>query len=571
MSFKKTIQLTFAAFLLIGVLGACSDGEQEAEVPLKDANALEEPADNTALRKEAEEAFKRTVHTNWDWNDLRVVRTDYGEYIACPSAIGPMIVYDADERKVYALNGQARGRLKLDIRDNFNLLDADYIKVCTRIVEKQESAPAAAKDRAALIAAIESGNPARVRQTLDKAYINEMDKAGKTPLHRALVIPPYKRHEIVDMLLAAGADPNVNGPDTIPAISLAAMKQDFVMFRKLMDAGADIRKGDWEDARPFIYAAANDARDIIDFLLQQGEDVNRPDSVGLYPVDHALITGQENMANYLRSLGGKSMLDQAKTKADAQKLLKQAKIEETQNFLELQVLFHNNIFVTKMMLKAGYPVNKAMNEALPNIAGLGRYEMVEALLEGGADPTIKVDGKTALEEARTAGHKDIVKLLQSFGADPNVKATRKPGMWLTAARSVPGSPAAAAETAAPPAKVQETTGTVPQADKPPQPNSPAPTVKPGNSAAEQPAAPDELPDGVLKPGAKGPGVKAVQETLLKLGESMPSGADGSYGKETTEALKSFQKKNELTADGIYGPSTKKAMQEQLKQSRSGSP
>ncbi|WP_246627754.1 ankyrin repeat domain-containing protein [Paenibacillus solanacearum] len=558
------------------MLSACSDDVQEAATPKRETGTSQVTVEDSKLRKEAEDAFKRAVGNSWDWNDLRVVRTDYDEYIACPSAIGPMIVYDADERKVYALNGQARGHLKLGIRDNFNLLDADYIKVCTQIVKKHDAAPAATKGRVALMEAIESGNPERVKQALDKATVNELDKAGRTPLHQALVIPPYNRHQIVGMLLDAGADPNVNGTKTIPAISLAAMKKDFVMFRKLMDAGADIHKGDWEDARPFIYAAANDAREIVDFLLQQGEDVNRTDTVGLYPVDHALITGQENMANYLRSLGGKSMLDQAKTKADAQRLMKQAKIEETQNFLELQVGMHNNIFVTKMMLKAGYPVNKVMNEALPNIAGLGRYEMVEALLEGGADPKIKFDGKTALEEARKAGHEDMVKLLQSFGADPSVKGTRKPGMWLTTTRATGSSPVAAAATAAQAQGLgtssapEVTGGTAQQAAPPPQTPSTTQKASPEHAAIEPSTSTDGLPDGVLKPGSKGPDVKIVQEMLIQLGESMPSGADGSYGKETTEALKSFQKKNNLTADGIYGPSTKKAIQERIKQSKSAS-
>lgn len=57
---------------------------------------------------------------------------------------------------------------------------------------------------------------------------------------------------------------------------------------------------------------------------------------------------------------------------------------------------------------------------------------------------------------------------------------------------------------------------------------------------------DEI--GVLRKGAKGEGVKIMQEAL-------GIGADGDFGPGTERALKEWQKSNGLVADGIAGPST----------------
>jgi putative chitinase len=53
---------------------------------------------------------------------------------------------------------------------------------------------------------------------------------------------------------------------------------------------------------------------------------------------------------------------------------------------------------------------------------------------------------------------------------------------------------------------------------------------------------------VIKRGAKGPTVVALQEAL-------GVGADGSFGGGTEKALKAWQEANGLTADGIAGPKT----------------
>jgi putative chitinase len=54
--------------------------------------------------------------------------------------------------------------------------------------------------------------------------------------------------------------------------------------------------------------------------------------------------------------------------------------------------------------------------------------------------------------------------------------------------------------------------------------------------------------GVLRKGAKGEGVKLMQEAL-------GVGADGDFGPGTERALKKWQSANGLVADGVAGPAT----------------
>ena len=67
----------------------------------------------------------------------------------------------------------------------------------------------------------------------------------------------------------------------------------------------------------------------------------------------------------------------------------------------------------------------------------------------------------------------------------------------------------------------------------------------------------------LRKGAKGAGVKAVQEALIKLGYEVAGGADGVFGPGVERTVKAFQEKNDLSADGAVGAGTLKAMDEKL--------
>lgn len=60
-------------------------------------------------------------------------------------------------------------------------------------------------------------------------------------------------------------------------------------------------------------------------------------------------------------------------------------------------------------------------------------------------------------------------------------------------------------------------------------------------------------------GSSGEAVKLVQEALMDLGYSLPSGADGYFGWETMDAVMNFQSDHGFSRDGIVGPCTLEAL------------
>lgn len=104
---------------------------------------------------------------------------------------------------------------------------------------------------------------------------------------------------------------------------------------------------------------------------------------------------------------------------------------------------------------------------------------------------------------------------------------------------------------------------VPAEDRPVTPAESAPVLK------NKPLAGQSELEGVarggtaLRIGAKGAGVKAVQEALLQLGYEVAGGADGVFGPAVERAVKAFQEKGDLKVDGVVGAATLKAMDEKL--------
>lgn len=70
-----------------------------------------------------------------------------------------------------------------------------------------------------------------------------------------------------------------------------------------------------------------------------------------------------------------------------------------------------------------------------------------------------------------------------------------------------------------------------------------------------------LPTGVIRQGARGANVTAIQKALASAyfypdKAAKNNGVDGVYGAKTTNAVRRFQSMNGLTADGVYGPATR---------------
>lgn len=276
-----------------------------------------------------------------------------------------------------------------------------------------------------LMTAAKDGDVERLHTLLidDPTSVNTInDESDKTALIYAISSDEESvRLEMVKLLLDAEANINLVGPKSTPPLSESILQGDKQIFDLLMSYKPDIEMADWDGATPLMYAAGNGHNDIIDALLVAGADINKQDFHTFYTVDHALLTGMAETADYLRSKNGKSIMDSLQTTEDAIQLMKTAEVEETQDYLYFQVVY-NNLLLTKLMLMAGYELDYRMEEMMYDLARMNNIEMMRLLLAAGADPDEDdvTTGTTSLINASKNGHINVVSLLLEYGADPDI-------------------------------------------------------------------------------------------------------------------------------------------------------
>jgi uncharacterized protein len=95
---------------------------------------------------------------------------------------------------------------------------------------------------------------------------------------------------------------------------------------------------------------------------------------------------------------------------EARKDLKQMGVEYTEQQFATSA-GAGDMTAVKLFLDAGMDVNAGGGAALGLAAGRGQIDMVKLLLSKGAKPT-----STALQYAKTRGHKEIEKILVDAGA-----------------------------------------------------------------------------------------------------------------------------------------------------------
>ena len=206
------------------------------------------------------------------------------------------------------------------------------------------------------------GNIEMVRSIIVQGTVvdNREDGYRKTALQRA-TISGHK--EIVELLLANGANPDAR--DNYFASSLH-------------------------------YAAQNGHKDIVELLVTHGADINAKNSEGKTALDVALDRNQKDIVELLVAKG-----------AEVSSIYVAARI--------------GDLAKVRGFLEKGADVNMrdAQRKTALHIASAnGHKEIVELLLANGAD--VNAGGyynKTAAEYAMGADHREIVELLISKGAD----------------------------------------------------------------------------------------------------------------------------------------------------------
>lgn len=253
------------------------------------------------------------------------------------------------------------------------------------------------------------------------ALAADTDKQGTAALIQAA---SHNDLAAIDNLLKAGVDPNSANDYGATALYAAAASADPAVTAKLLAAGANPNPRLQEGETPLMEAALRGNLATVKALLAGGADPNLQEQSG----------GQTALMWAVSQRHAAVVDELIKNKADVN-------LASKSGSTPLMFAAQGDLKATRLLLAAG---------ALPNIqhpdhgqtalivaSTMGNTEIVEALLEKGADPNIR-DGNsfTALhaavrdsdygtDHASRMSAAATVKVLLAHGADPNARIDQK--------------------------------------------------------------------------------------------------------------------------------------------------
>jgi len=143
-----------------------------------------------------------------------------------------------------------------------------------------------------------------LKPELVPTLVNAPNDFGWSPLHLAAFVGNVDN---VKLLLDRGADIRLRAKtkfhNTPLLIALLTGHVDTV--RLLLDRGADIFDRQAEGTAALHHAALSGDLEMVKLLLERGAELNSREDNGRTPVDEALRGKHEDVAEYLRSKGGK--------------------------------------------------------------------------------------------------------------------------------------------------------------------------------------------------------------------------------------------------------------------------
>ena len=179
--------------------------------------------------------------------------------------------------------------------------------------------------RSALAMAAYFGHTDVVQLLISKgADINKKDISGKCPLHwaaeqghfdtvrllinlgaqPALTLLAYNGQKTsLQMLLLAGADPNMRDSDGHTALTRAALMSHEDIVRLLLQSNANPNEGDQYDNTPLHAAAREGSKRIAQILIDGGADPNKRNISARTPIYSAICRNRKDMVKLMMDNG----------------------------------------------------------------------------------------------------------------------------------------------------------------------------------------------------------------------------------------------------------------------------
>ncbi|KAF9060626.1 ankyrin repeat-containing domain protein [Rhodocollybia butyracea] len=246
--------------------------------------------------------------------------------------------------------------------------------------------------------------------------------------------------DIVNYLLANGADMNISGRKYGTALAAAAHGREWDIIKCLIQYGADINRVGGEYGTVLGVAAYLGSLNIVEFLLEKGADVNTVGGEYGTALGAAAYWGNLDTVKFLvangadiRAVGGEYETALGAAAHGREWDIAMFLVEEGADVnmiggeygTALGAAVHGGAFnIVKFLLERGADVNMSgakFQAPLGAAAHVGAYDMIELLVKNGADIN-RIEGKygTVLGAAAHRGELDVARFLVESGADVNV-------------------------------------------------------------------------------------------------------------------------------------------------------
>jgi ankyrin repeat protein len=367
-----------------------------------DVNARESQRGTTALMWAAEQAHPEAVEVLIRRGADISARSD-----ATPRGRGPALGKSNDPRKAVAALGaaQAAGQAALDLRQ---------------------------------LAALRDGDAAAAGGAADDDDDNDVDEAAPPP-------PPAPRPRV-------GRPPPPSDGGALTALTYAARANDVESTRILLEAGADVNEVSGYGWSPLLVATQNRHYQLASFLLDHGADPNLANNGGWVPLylatdnrniengDYPVRRADMDHLAFITLLldRGADVNARVKDSTETRTVFTNQWLDEDGATAFLRAAQSSDLELMRLLLSRGADPTIATTlnvTALQVAAGIGwvegitfewseeaNIEAINLLLELGIDPNIQADtGRTALHGAAHKGRAEVVQILVDHGADLSVR------------------------------------------------------------------------------------------------------------------------------------------------------
>jgi len=284
---------------------------------------------------------------------------------------------------------------------------------------------AGAVGRPPIVDAAKKGDRDIFRALLQKRVdVNAAEADGSTALHWA----SYRDDlESADLLIRAGAKVSAANDLGVTPLWTASLNGSAAMVRRLLDAGADPNAALLASETPLMVAARSGYPDIVQQLLAKGANVNARGTRGQTALMWAVAQKHSSVVEALLARGADV---HARSEVWSQVMAVPPHGYPDNNRAiphggDTALMFAargGDLASAKLLVAAGANLNDADAwgvSATVLAAHSGYGELVEFLLEKGADPNAAAAGFNALHLAIMRRDEKMVRVLLARGANPN--------------------------------------------------------------------------------------------------------------------------------------------------------